>query len=96
VLDGDNNRGFWIAQQWQSRGLMTEAAAAVTRFWIEELQQPILRVKKARDNAASRAISLREGLQCVGETEGDYVSGRLPTEIWELRAEDWRRLSRRD
>jgi ribosomal-protein-alanine N-acetyltransferase len=87
------NRGFWIAQQWQGRGLMTEAAAAVTRFWFEELKQPILRVKKARDNAASRAISLHEGMQRIGETEDDYVSGRLPTEIWELRAEDWQRLS---
>jgi [ribosomal protein S5]-alanine N-acetyltransferase len=96
VRDGDNNRGFWIAQQWQGRGLMTEAAAAVTLFWFEELNQPVMRVKKARDNAPSRAISLREGMQCVGETEGDYVSGRLPTELWELRAEDWRRLNPRD
>ena len=92
-LDGNVNRGFWIAQQWQGRGLMTEAAAAVTRFWFDELKQPVLRVKKARDNAASRAISLREGMQCIGETEDDYVSGRLPTEIWELTAEDWRRIN---
>jgi [ribosomal protein S5]-alanine N-acetyltransferase len=90
--DGDNNRGFWIAQEFQGRGLMTEAAAAVTRFWFEDLNQPILRVKKARENAASRAISLSQGMQCVGETEDDYVSGRLPTELWELRAEYWRRL----
>ncbi len=96
VRDGDNNRGFWIAQQWQGLGLMTEAAAAVTRFWFEELKQPILRVRKARDNAASRAISLHEGMQCVGETEGEYVSGRLPTELWELRIEDWRRLNPRN
>ncbi len=96
VRDGDNNRGFWIAQQWQGRGLMTEAAAEVTRFWFEDLQQPILRIKKARDNLASRAISLRQGMRCVAETEDDYVSGRLPTEIWELRAEDWRRLNPRD
>jgi [ribosomal protein S5]-alanine N-acetyltransferase len=88
------NRGFWIARQWQGRGLMTEAASAVTRFWFEELKQPVLHVKKARDNAASRAISLRQGMQCIGETEDDYVSGRLPTEIWELRAEDWQRSNR--
>jgi [ribosomal protein S5]-alanine N-acetyltransferase len=88
------HRGFWIAQQWQGRGLMTEAAAAVTRFWFEELKQPVLRVKKARDNAASRAISLREGMRCIGETEDDYVSGRLPTEIWEIAIEDWHRKRR--
>jgi len=29
----------------------------------------------------------------IGETEDDYVSGRLPTEIWELTAEDWRRIN---
>jgi [ribosomal protein S5]-alanine N-acetyltransferase len=92
-LHDNAHRGFWIAQQYQGRGLMTEAAAEITRFWFEELEQPLLRVKKARDNAASRAISLRQGMRCVAETEDDYVSGRLPTEIWELTAEDWRRIN---
>ena len=91
VRGGKINRGFWIAEEWQGHGLMTEAAAAVTRFWFEELNQPILCVKKAKDNAASRAISVREGMRCLGETEDDYVCGRLQTEIWELTAEEWRR-----
>jgi RimJ/RimL family protein N-acetyltransferase len=90
VINGVNNRGFWIAPQWQGRGLMTEAAAAVTRFWFEELNQPVLRIKKAKENVASRAISLRQGMRCIGEIEDDFVSGRLPTEIWELTAEEWR------
>ena len=90
VLHGEDNRGFWIARQWQGRRLMTEAAAEVTRFWFEDLKQPVLRVKKARNNAASRAISLRQGMRCIAETEGDYVSGRLPSEQWELTAEEWR------
>jgi [ribosomal protein S5]-alanine N-acetyltransferase len=89
--EGNNNRGFWIAREWQGQGLMTEAAIEVTRFWFEDLSQPILRIKKARDNAASRAISLRQGMRCVEQTEDDYVSGRLPTEIWELTAEEWRK-----
>src|ERR1700729_813185 len=42
ALNGGNNRGFWIAQQWQGPGLITEAAAAVTRFWFEDLNQPVL------------------------------------------------------
>ena len=91
---GNNNRGFWIAREWQGQGLMTEAAKEVTRFWFEDLNQPILRIKKARDNAASRAISLRQGMRCVAQTEDDYVSGHLPTEHWELTAEDWRKLNR--
>ena len=91
VRQGNNNRGFWIAREWQGQGLMTEAAKEVTRFWFEDLNQPLLRIKKARDNAASRAISLSQGMRCIEQTEDDYVSGRLPTEIWELTAEDWRR-----
>jgi [ribosomal protein S5]-alanine N-acetyltransferase len=93
VRNGNNNRGFWIAHEWQGRGLMTEAAKEVTRFWFEDLNQPVLRIKKARDNAASRAISLRQGMRCIKQTESDYVSGRLPTEIWELTAEEWRKLN---
>jgi RimJ/RimL family protein N-acetyltransferase len=69
---------------------MTEAAIEVTRFWFEDLNQPVLRIKKARDNAASRAISLRQGMRSVEQTEDDYVSGRLPTEIWELTPQQWR------
>lgn len=94
VLEGPVNRGFWLARDWQGRGLMTEAAIEVTRFWFEDLNQPVLRIKKARDNAASRAISLRQGMRCIAQIEDDYVSGRLPTEIWELTAEQWRSLNR--
>ena len=94
VREGDNNRGFWLAREWHGRGLMTEAAIEVTRFWFEDLNQPVLRIKKARDNAASRAISLRQGMRSIEQTESDYVSGRLPTEIWELTAEEWRSLNR--
>jgi [ribosomal protein S5]-alanine N-acetyltransferase len=92
-LEGNNNRGFWLARDWQGRGLMTEAASTVTRFWFEDLNQPVLRIKKARDNAASRAISLRAGMRCIEQTEDDFVSGHLPTEIWELTAEEWHNLN---
>jgi [ribosomal protein S5]-alanine N-acetyltransferase len=71
-------------------GLMTEAVWRVTRFWFEDLKQPILRVKKAQANAASRAISVREGMRCTAVIEDDYVSGRLPTEVWEMNADAWR------
>jgi ribosomal-protein-alanine N-acetyltransferase len=94
VLPGPVNRGFWLALPWQGQGLMTEAADAVNRFWFEELKQPVLYTKKACENTASRAISVCGGMRCIAQTEDDYVSGRLPTEIWELTAEDWRRISR--
>jgi len=86
----NENRGFWIDPQWQRRGLMTEACDAVTDFWFETLKHPVMRVQKAIANEGSRRISQRQGMRIISTGESDYVSGRLPSEIWEITAEDWR------
>ena len=52
----DNNRGFWIAPDWQGQGFASEAAAAVTGFWFETLGRSVLRVPKATANKPSRRI----------------------------------------
>jgi RimJ/RimL family protein N-acetyltransferase len=85
----DNNRGFWIATQFQRRGLMTEAVEAVNEFWFETLQRPVLRVAKAAANIGSRRISEKTGMRLVAFEERDYVSGQLPSEIWEMTREEW-------
>lgn len=97
----NENRGFWIGLPWQGQGLMTEACGVVTKFWFDVLQFPVLRTSKAIANTASRRISQTQGMRIVATTERDYVSGRLPAEIWELTAEEWRtrnaaRTQRRD
>jgi len=84
------NRGFWIATQWQGQGLMSEACDAVTDYWFNALKFSVLRVPKAAANTASRRISEKQGMRLVETAERDYVSGRLPTEIWEITAEEWR------
>jgi RimJ/RimL family protein N-acetyltransferase len=86
----DNNRGFWLRPEWRGRGLMTEACAAVTAFWFEDLDQPVLRVPKAVANQGSRRLSERTGMRLVGQGEKDYVSGPQPSELWELTRADWR------
>jgi RimJ/RimL family protein N-acetyltransferase len=85
----DDNRGFWLGLPWQGRGLMTEASDAVTDFWFNTLKHPVLRVPKAIANTASRRISEKQGMRVVALVERDYVSGRLPAEIWEITAEEW-------
>jgi ribosomal-protein-alanine N-acetyltransferase len=84
------NRGFWLIPELHGRGLMTEAADAVTDFWFEVLQFPALRTSKAASNTASRRISEKQGMRLVGTAEHDYVSGRMPSEIWEITAAEWR------
>ena len=90
----NKNRGFWIGLPWQGRGLMTEAAEAVTAWWFDVLGFPVLRVPKAVANTASRRISEKSGMRVIATNEQDYVSGRFPTELWEITAEEWRRRRR--
>ena len=84
------NRGFWLGLPWQNQGLMSEAAEAVTRYWFEVLKFPVLRVPKAIANEYSRRISQKQGMGVIAVEDRDYVSGRLPSEIWEITAEEWR------
>ena len=90
MREGENNRGFWLSPEHQGRGLMSEACEWANDFWFETLGCPILRVSKAAANLPSRRISEKQGMRKVGETESDYVSGRLRTEIWEITAGEWR------
>jgi RimJ/RimL family protein N-acetyltransferase len=87
-----NHRGFWLSPAWQGRGYMQEACKVINRYWFDTLDRPVMQVPKAVANAASRRVSEREGMRLVEVTEGEFVSGRLNKEIWELRQEDWARL----
>jgi ribosomal-protein-alanine N-acetyltransferase len=90
LMRGDENRGFWLGLPWHGQGLMTEASDAVTDFWFDVLKFPVLRVPKAIANAASRRISEKQGMRVIATVERDYVGGRLPAEIWEVTADEWR------
>jgi ribosomal-protein-alanine N-acetyltransferase len=88
---GENkNRGFWLGLPWQRQGLMSEAVAAVTNYWFNELGFPVLRAPKAAANVASRRISEKTGMRVIAVAQQEYVSGTLPTEVWEITAEEWR------
>ena len=69
---------------------MTEACEAVTDFWFNTLNFPVLRAPKAIANVASRRISEKQGMRLVATEDRDYVSGRFPSEIWEITAQGWR------
>lgn len=90
------NRGFWLGLPWQRQGLMSEACYAVTDYWFDVLKFPVLRVPKAVANVASRRISEKQGMRMIGTQERAYVSGRLPGEIWEITAEEWRNRRRKN
>jgi [ribosomal protein S5]-alanine N-acetyltransferase len=84
-----HNRGFWLGQEWQGRGLITEAVVAVNDFWFDVLGFEVLRTGKAVANITSRKLSEKMGMRVVGTGVSGYVSGRLPSETWEITAEEW-------
>lgn len=89
----ENNRGFWLDPAFQGQGLMSEACACVTEFWFETLERPVLHAPKAIANERSRRISVRAGMRVIATAERDYVSGRLPEELWEITRDEWRARS---
>jgi RimJ/RimL family protein N-acetyltransferase len=90
----NDNRGFWLGLAWQRQGFMSEACDAVTDFWFKALGFDVLRAPKAVGNAASRRISEKQGMRLVAVEDRDYVSGRFPSEIWEITAGEWRARKR--
>jgi ribosomal-protein-alanine N-acetyltransferase len=85
----DNNRGFWLIPEWWGRRLTTEAAQVVTDYWFETLGKPVLRVWKATASVQSRRISESAGMRIIASEDRDYVSGRLPADLWETTREEW-------
>ncbi len=90
MLGAEENRGFWLDPDHWGKGLIREASDAVTDYWFDMLDQAVLRVPKAVDNAASRAISTGSGMRVIWRGQKDYVEGSLPSELWEITAEEWR------
>lgn len=94
MKSANENRGFWMGLPWQGCGLMSEACDAVTDYWFGVLKFSVLRAPKAIANTASRRISEKQGMRVIGSEERDYVSGRLPGEIWEITADEWHKRKR--
>ncbi|OAB53953.1 GNAT family N-acetyltransferase [Pseudomonas thivervalensis] len=84
-----NNRGFWLAPQWQGQGYMSEACEVINAYWFETLERPVMQVSKAVGNLASRRVSEREGMRMIGTQQGEFVCGPLLKEVWEMTREAW-------
>lgn len=85
----DNNRGFWLAPEYQGQGYMREASIAATDYWFNTLNKPVLRAPKAALNNRSRQISAASGMRLIKTEKKAYVSGLLDSELWEITREEW-------
>jgi ribosomal-protein-alanine N-acetyltransferase len=90
-FDGKNRdmRGFWLDPELHGRGLMTEAANAVTAFALEELNWPFLSLTNAVANRASARVKEKQGAIEIAREPFAYVSGEDERQIWLLTREAW-------
>jgi RimJ/RimL family protein N-acetyltransferase len=86
-------RGFWLARPWWGRGLMTEAAEAVTGYAFEVLEWPFLYLNNAADNLGSHRVKEKQGAEIVDVAPHAFMDGERMRVTWILRREAW--LARR-
>ena len=96
-IDWDNRKvelGYWLAEGFQGRGIMTEACRAVIDHIVSTLKLNRVEVHCATGNKRSRAIPERLGFTFEGtRREGQIVNGRvLDIEVYSMLAAEWRRI----
>jgi ribosomal-protein-alanine N-acetyltransferase len=94
-FDGElrDMRGFWLARPWWGRGLMTEAAEAVTGYAFEVLEWPFLYLNNAAENIGSHRVKAKQGAELIDRRPHPFMSGEYLRETWLLTREAW--LARR-
>lgn len=87
----EDNRGFWIGRDYQRRGYMTEAAAAVNDFAFDALGLAQLILNNAEPNAPSHRLKEKSGARII-EVRDDvlYVGGAFREIRWRLTSDDWK------
>jgi len=87
--DPKGNRGFWLAEPYWSRGLMTEAITAVNDFAFCTLGIESFHVCNVEANVASRRVKQKTGAQFVGHVELAHHNGQTRTERWKVTRDGW-------
>lgn len=62
--------GYWIAEEFSGRGLVTRAAAAITEYCFEQLHLHRVEIRCAVDNTASCRVAQRLGFEREGLLRG--------------------------
>ena len=83
------NRGFWLAEPYWNKGLMTEAIAAVNDFAFGALGIESFHVCNAISNVGSRRVKQKTGAELVGHIELPHHNGETKAERWKVTRENW-------
>lgn len=83
------NRGFWLAEPWWNKGLMTEAVTAVNDFAFLTLGLESFLVCNVFTNTGSRRVKQKTGAEFVGYVELPHHNGESKAEQWKVTREGW-------
>ena len=88
--------GYWIDEEWEGRGVVTEAVEALIDHLIDEERIHRFVIRAAVGNTRSRALAERLGFVFEGVLRQSLVLDDVPTDaaIYSLLAPEWR--ARRD
>jgi [ribosomal protein S5]-alanine N-acetyltransferase len=83
------NRGFWLAEPYWNRGLMTEAVLSVNDFAFRTLGVESFHVCNVASNEASRRVKQKAGAEFVAYIELLHHNGQTRSEKWKVTRESW-------
>ena len=83
------NRCFWLAEEFQGKGYMSEAVPVVNDHAFDVLGFDRLLVDNAADNKASHRLKEKMGARMVRTEKASHLGGILQSEVWELTREAW-------
>jgi ribosomal-protein-serine acetyltransferase len=94
-IDWENrssNVGYWIAEAFQGRGLVSQACRAIINYAFAELKLKRLEIRCAADNPKSCAIPRRLGFRKEGilRQSQAFDDRYLDIELYGLLVEEWR------
>lgn len=67
--------GYWLEQDKQGKGIMTQSIGALTNYGFEQLRLNRIEIRAAKENTSSRKVAERLGFQkegCIREAEWLY------------------------
>lgn len=85
--------GYWLAREFQGRGIMTDAARAVTEHALVELELNRVEIRCALENVKSAAIPKRLGFKSDGVLrQASLLEGRYrDLEVFSMLRSEYRR-----
>ena len=86
-LNRKSEIGYWLREEFQGRGIMTDSIRALIRFGFSELDLNRIQIKCARNNVKSNKIPQRLGFTFEGiERDSEFVKDGVfrDANVWSL------------